>query len=158
MQLQIYLNPLLNMANNRSFIVYILGSTQINLELAIKNISIDYPRIKIFAHHGYYNIQTEHKIVEIINQKRPDMVFVALPSPKKEEFIYKYKNKINSKLFLGVGGAIDIKAKKIKRAPLFLRNIGLEGLHRSLQNPLNYGKRIFIYYPRFLKIIIKYKK
>ena len=108
--------------------------------------------------HGFFQKDQEKLIVEKIKEFSPDMLFLALPSPYKESFILKYKAEINAKVFLGVGGAIDVKGGQIKRAPLFLRNIGLEGIHRTLQNPLYFGKRILIYYPRFIKIVICSKK
>ena len=149
---------LLSLSNNRKYKVYILGAKQQVLEKAIENIKKTYPAIVVNGQHGFFQKDQEKSIVEKIKEFSPDMLFLALPSPYKESFILKYKAEINAKVFLGVGGAIDVKGGLIKRAPLFLRNIGLEGLHRTLQNPLYFGKRILIYYPRFIKIVICSKK
>jgi N-acetylglucosaminyldiphosphoundecaprenol N-acetyl-beta-D-mannosaminyltransferase len=86
------------------------------------------------------------------------MLFIALPSPEKEKFILKYKNEINVKLFLGVGGAVDCRAGFIKRAPESLRNNGFEGIHRALQNPVYYGKKYLEFYPKFFKIVLDSRK
>jgi N-acetylglucosaminyldiphosphoundecaprenol N-acetyl-beta-D-mannosaminyltransferase len=149
---------LLSLSNDRQYKVYILGAKQQVLEKSIENIKKNYPSLKINGQHGFFKRDQEKSIVEEIKQYSPDMLFLALPSPYKESFILKYKAEINAKVFLGIGGAIDVKAGLIKRAPLPLRNIGLEGIHRTLQNPLYYGRRILIYYPRFLKIAINSKK
>jgi len=83
------------------------------------------------------------------------MLFLALPTPDKEIFIQKYKHDLGVSVLLGIGGAIDVKAGLVRRAPLFLRRIGLEGIHRAMQNPLNYGKRYFTLYPAFISFVIK---
>jgi N-acetylglucosaminyldiphosphoundecaprenol N-acetyl-beta-D-mannosaminyltransferase len=148
---------LLRLANNNKFKIFILGSKQLILEKAIKNIEINYPFLKIHGHHGYFQHYEEESIIKKIKEFSPDMFFIAMPSPYKESFILKNKEEINAKVYLGVGGAIDIKGGLLKRAPKFLRKVGLEGIHRSVQNPFNYGKRVLKYYPRFLKIVIKSK-
>lgn len=83
------------------------------------------------------------------------MLFITLPSPKKEKFILKYKNVINIKLFLEVGDIVDCRVGFIKSAPKNLRNNGFEGIHRALQNPVYYGKKYMEFYPKFFKIVIQ---
>jgi len=144
---------LLGLANKQKYKVFILGARETVLNQAIDNIKGDYPSLKIIGHNGYYARDKEDMLIKTINNFAPDMLFIALPSPDKESFILKYKFEINAKLFLGVGGAIDCRGGLIKRAPEFLRNNGFEGIHRSLQNPLYYGKRYFTFYPKFLRIV-----
>lgn len=148
---------LLKLANKENYRIFIIGAKQEILEKAIENIRSSYPNIIINGMHGYFPQESEVRIIENIKEFTPDMLFIALPSPYKESFILKYKNDINAKVYLGVGGAIDVKGEQIKRAPLFLRKIGLEGIFRSFQSPLNYGKRYLTYYPTFLKIVINSK-
>jgi N-acetylglucosaminyldiphosphoundecaprenol N-acetyl-beta-D-mannosaminyltransferase len=151
-------DALLNLANLRKYRIYILGSQQEILEKAIIQMSSKHPDIKISGHHGYFSPEDEPKIIASIQEFKPDMFFVSMPSPYKEIFLLQNRANINAHILLGVGGAIDVKAGIVKRAPLFFRKIGLEGLHRSLQNPLNYGKRYLNFYPKFLKIVITSKK
>jgi N-acetylglucosaminyldiphosphoundecaprenol N-acetyl-beta-D-mannosaminyltransferase len=148
---------LLSIANKNHFKIYILGSKQNILEKAIENIKINYPEIEINGHHGYFQPDEEKPLIKRIKEFAPDMFFIAMPSPFKESFILENKTEINAKVYLGVGGAIDVKGNLVKRAPKFLRKVGLEGLYRISQNPLNYGKRVLRYYPEFLKIVIKSK-
>jgi len=144
---------LLELANKENYRVFILGARKIVLNQAIDNIKNDYPSLIVNGHDGYFSRDEEHLLVEKIKKNKPDFLFIALPSPEKELFILKYKNEMNIKLFLGVGGAIDCRGGLIKRAPKFLRNIGLEGIHRALQNPLYFGKKYFTFYPIFFKIV-----
>jgi N-acetylglucosaminyldiphosphoundecaprenol N-acetyl-beta-D-mannosaminyltransferase len=149
---------LLSLSNMNHYRIFILGSKSIILKKAIEKIRADYTGIEIDGHDGYFPIEDEKKIIEAIKAFSPDMVFISMPTPYKESFILKNKNEINAKVFLGIGGAIDAKAGSIKRPPLFFRRMGLEGLYRTLQSPLNHGKRALLCYPEFLRIVLKYKK
>lgn len=146
---------LLKLSYLNSYKVYILGAKEFVLNNAINNIRKDYPSIEIKGHHGYYSREKEESIIDEISGFSPDMLFIALPSPEKEKFILKYKNNINVKLFLGVGGAVDCRAGLVKRANEKLRNNGLEGIHRALQNPVYYGKKYWEFYPKYFKIVFK---
>jgi len=81
--------------------------------------------------------------VESINQVRPEILFVALGMPKQEKWINENLNKMPSvKLAVGVGGAFDFISGRIKRAPRFARQSGLEWLWRFCRQPWRL-KRIF---------------
>jgi len=149
---------LLIFSNMNHYKVFILGAKKEILEKAIKKIKSDYPNIEINGHDGYFPMKAENEIINSIKKYEPDILFVSMPTPYKEAFILKNKNEINAKVFLGIGGAIDAKAGLVKRPPLVFRKMGLEGLFRSLQSPLNHGKRAFLCYPEFLKIVMNYNK
>ncbi|MBN8458949.1 MAG: WecB/TagA/CpsF family glycosyltransferase [Verrucomicrobia bacterium] len=146
---------LLRLAADERYRVFILGAKESVLQAALRNIRKDYPNIAIEGQNGYYSRENPDEIVERIKLAAPDMLFIALPSPEKEAFILKYKKELGSKLLLGVGGAVDCRAGVVKRPPQVIRNNGFEGIVRSLQNPLNYGKRYITFYPAFIKIAIK---
>lgn len=146
---------MLRLSEKNNYTIYILGSKEDVLLKAIENIRSEYPAIKIAGfRNGYYSREQEEDVVWDIKSKKVDMLFVAMSSPYKEMFIDRYKNNLDVQVLLGVGGAIDVKAGIVKRAPLFIREMGLEGLHRSLQNPMNYGKRYFTLYPLFLRLVL----
>jgi N-acetylglucosaminyldiphosphoundecaprenol N-acetyl-beta-D-mannosaminyltransferase len=146
---------LLNLANINKYKIFILGAKEEVLQKAVQNILKQYPNIQIKFQNGYYPIDKEQSIIKMISDFRPDMLFIALPSPRKEVFILENKKILNTKFLLGVGGAIDCKAGIVKRPPHFISNNGFEGIFRSLQNPFNYGKRYLEFYPKFLSIVIK---
>ena len=90
---------------------------------------------------GYYD--NENQIINKIINLEPDILFLALPSPKKELLGYKIFNEsISIKYAAGVGGAFDIIAGLSPRAPNFIQHIGLEWLYRVIKSP----KRLFIRY------------
>jgi N-acetylglucosaminyldiphosphoundecaprenol N-acetyl-beta-D-mannosaminyltransferase len=123
----------------------------------VAKLKVKYPELKIVgSRNGYFcNASEELLIVEEISKIKPDMVFIALPTPQKELFISHYKNNLGVRFAFGVGGVFDVQAGKVKRAPLWMRNIGLEGLHRMIQNPADYGARYKTLYLPFIKLFFR---
>jgi N-acetylglucosaminyldiphosphoundecaprenol N-acetyl-beta-D-mannosaminyltransferase len=147
---------LMQLANKRGYSVYFLGAKEEVLQLMLDKLRTKYPELKIAgARNGYYKPEEEASIVKQIESLKPDMLFIALPSPQKELFIFKYKKISGTRFAFGIGGVFDVQAGKVTRAPKWMRNIGLEGFHRAVQNPANYGKRYTTYYFPFLKLFLK---
>jgi N-acetylglucosaminyldiphosphoundecaprenol N-acetyl-beta-D-mannosaminyltransferase len=147
---------LLELSNRKGYTVYFLGAREEILVTMIEKISHKYPTIKIAgSRNGYFKTEDEARIVEVIRSAGPDMLFIALPTPQKELFINRNKDRLGTRFAFGVGGAFDVQAEKVVRAPEWMRSIGLEGIHRALQNPSDYGKRYLKYYLPFLKLFFK---
>ena len=84
------------------------------------------------------------------------MLFVAITSPKKEIFLNTYKKQLqNVNFIMGVGGSFDVIAGKVKRAPIWMQNIGLEWLFRFLQEPIRMWSRYTIGNIKFILLVIK---
>ncbi len=95
--------------------------------------------------------------LEKINKAQPDILFVAFGMGKQEKWIYENLAKMPSvKVAMGVGGSFDFIAGKAKRAPLFLRRLGLEWLYRLVQEPKRIG-RIFNATFKFIYLYFKSK-
>ncbi len=148
---------MLRVANIHGFRVFIFGAEEKVLNQAINNIKFQYKKLHIGSQNGFYEKENEKEIINRIKEFDPHMLFLALPSPQKELLITKFKIEMESTVFLGIGGAIDVKAGIVKRGPKFLRDMGFEGIFRALQNPINYGKRYFVFYPKFVKLAFRNK-
>jgi N-acetylglucosaminyldiphosphoundecaprenol N-acetyl-beta-D-mannosaminyltransferase len=147
---------LMVLANHKGYSVYFLGAKEDILQLMIKKLIIKYPKLNIAgSRNGYYKPEEESSIVEQIKNAKPDMLFIALPSPQKEVFIYNNKKTLGVRFAFGVGGVFDVQAGKVTRAPSWMRNIGFEGFHRAIQNPANYGQRYMKYYLPFIKLFFR---
>jgi len=98
----------------------------------------------LHALHELHGIDLVFPVTGIsqINRARPDVIFVALGAPKQELWIAHHKDKLNAKIFIGVGGTLDFISGKIKRAPKFMRDFGFEWLYRLILQPSRIG-RIF---------------
>ena len=143
------MESILKYCNNAKKSIYLLGSNSENVEKAAKNIQKIYPNIVISGYHdGYFDDTEELRIVDKINEVKPDILFVAMGAPKQEKWMYKHRKILNVKVSMGVGGALDVWAGAVKRAPKLFRKIGLEWLYRIITNPKRI-KRSFML-PQFL--------
>lgn len=148
---------ILKYCNNAKKSIYLLGSSVENVKNAAANIKEAYPNITVAGYHsGYFDDAEELKIVDNINEVKPDILFVAMGAPKQEKWMYKYRKILNVNVAMGVGGAVDVWSGAVKRAPRLFRKIGLEWLHRIVTNP----KRIFRSFvlPQFLLKVLLSKK
>ena len=70
-----------------------------------------------------------------IAQSQADILFLALPSPKKEIFVLEHRRELRVSFTVGVGGMFDILAGKVKRAPPWAQRTGFEWAFRVAQEP-----------------------
>ena len=148
------------LSQKKGFKIYLLGAKEDTAKQMKKNLIKKYPQLQIVGtHHGYLNTKKlTNKVIKDINQKQTDILFVAMGVPNQEFFIDKYKDKLDTKVILGVGGLFDFYSNNTKRAPLFLREIGFEWIYRMIQEPQRMWKRYIIGNPKFLYRVYRYKK
>ena len=145
---------LLELADCNKQRVYLLGAEEYVIKKVVEVLVRKYPGLTICGwHNGFY--EDEKAIVNEIEAAKPDYLFIALPSPRKETFILNYKARLNVGVFYGIGGAFDTIGGKCHRAPLLFQKIHLEWLWRICQNPKQNGMRVLKFYPAFLKMICK---
>lgn len=145
---------LLHLSANRGYPVYFLGAKNEVVEEVKKRIQHLYPQLTVAGYsHGYF-WDFEKDIVKEIRESGARLLFVAISSPKKENFINKWKESLGVDFVMGVGGTFDVVAGKVKRAPVWMQNVGLEWLFRLCQEPSRLGPRYFVTNSLFLKMII----
>ena len=117
--------------------VYLLGASEdTNLKTANKLNSL-YGLTNIVRRNGYYD--SEEDIIEEVTNNRPDIVTVALGSPKQELLIAKLREAHPDAFYMGVGGSYDVFVGNVKRATKWIQKIHLEWFYRLILQP----KRIF---------------
>lgn len=87
--------------------------------------------------------------------KQIDILFVAFGFPKQEFWIFDNLGKIPVRSMMGVGGAFDYISGDVKRAPEFIRNIGLEWLYRLVKEPWRFKRQLAL--PKFVLLVLKDK-
>lgn len=114
--------------------IYLFGSEQEIVQKAKTELEKLYPKIKIIGiSNGFCD---ESKVVEEIEKLGPDILFIGLGSPKQEEFIIKYRDKLkNVKILMPVGGSLDVISKSKKRTPEWMIKRNLEWLYRLIKEP-----------------------
>jgi N-acetylglucosaminyldiphosphoundecaprenol N-acetyl-beta-D-mannosaminyltransferase len=143
---------LLHRASQKGWGVYLLGaSTQSNGE-ARSELQKIYPDLRIVGwHNGYF--EDSRAVIEQINSSRADLLFVAMGSPKQEHWIWRYRQEIDAKFCMGVGGSLDIASGRLSRAPKVFRITGTEFLFRLIMEPRKRWSNQKILLSYFLRVI-----
>jgi N-acetylglucosaminyldiphosphoundecaprenol N-acetyl-beta-D-mannosaminyltransferase len=147
---------LLALADRRGYRVFILGARPEVLALAVARLRTRHPRLAIAGcRDGYFSAMEEPQVVAQIRAARPDLLFVAMPSPRKEYFLGRWQSRLDVPLSMGVGGAIDVLAGRTRRAPHRLQRLGLEWAFRVAQEPRRLGKRYLITNSAFVWLTLR---
>jgi len=132
---------LLGLATEKKYPVFLLGAENEIVESAVSVLQKNYKKLNICGfHHGYF-WDNEQEIVNKIRESGAKLLFVAITSPKKENFINKWKDDLGVNFVMGVGGTFDVVAGKVNRAPRWMQNYGLEWFYRIIQEPGRLWKR-----------------
>lgn len=145
---------MLEYCNRTGKSIYLFGGQPNVANLAAQKIKESYPNLRIAGtRDGFFESSQEINILDEINEKKPDILFVALGAPKQEKWINKYKKTINAKVAMGVGGSLDVWAGTVKRAPVFFQKTGLEWFYRLLKQPTRIVRMMLL--PKFMiKVIL----
>ncbi len=122
--------------------VYLFGSKPGVAEAAAEKITSLYPGIEIAGvADGYFDAEKEAKIIDDINEKSPDILFVCLGFPKQEFWIDAHSD-LNAKIAMGLGGSLDVFAGTVKRAPKIFQKFGIEWLYRLIKQPSRFMRML----------------
>jgi N-acetylglucosaminyldiphosphoundecaprenol N-acetyl-beta-D-mannosaminyltransferase len=146
---------LINLANQKHYSLYFLGSPENLLNMVKNKIENDYTGIvKAGYQHGYYPIEQEDQVVNNIQKFAPDFLFIAFGSPRKEKFIKKYIQRMNSRIIMGVGGSYEVFVGK-KKIGSISKKLGLRWLFRTFQDPIRLLPRYVKCNSYFLYLLLK---
>lgn len=120
--------------NDRMIKVFLYGSKKENVIKAKEKIEVQYNHVKVVDFFDGYTQIEEDKLIEKINNSKPDILIICLGCPKQEEWIERNYEKVNVKIIFGNGGSIDFWSGAVKRAPQFFINHGIEFIYRLFQN------------------------
>jgi N-acetylglucosaminyldiphosphoundecaprenol N-acetyl-beta-D-mannosaminyltransferase len=104
-----------------------------------------YPGLQIAGfRNGYLTTEEEAKVLHDIRQSGADVLLVAFGVPFQEQWIAKWKAETGAKVSIGVGGLFDFYSGRIPRAPIWIRELGMEWFYRFIQEPGRMWKRYFV--------------
>ena len=89
----------------------------------------------------------ENEIAIQVQAAAPDVMWIGLSTPKQERWMYEHRDKFLVPVILGVGAAFDFNSGKLRRAPAWMGNAGLEWLFRLLVEPKRLWKRYLVTIP-----------
>ena len=148
---------LLDMSAEKGFPVFLLGAEEGIVTKTAEKVKELHKGINVVGYHHGYFWDDEEAVVEQIKASGARLLFVAITSPKKENFINKWQDQLGVDFVMGVGGTFDVVAGKVKRAPVWMQNYGLEWFYRVMQEPGRMWKRYAETNSKFAWLLLKEK-
>lgn len=125
--------------------LYLLGASPGVTEGVIEWIQKNYPDVTVSgAHHGYFSLAEEPGIIKQIAESDADLLLVAFGAPRQDMWIHDHLEAIGVNVAMGVGGLFDFYSGRTARAPLWMREMGMEWFYRFTQEPGRLWKRYFV--------------
>ena len=146
---------LIGLAEARGWPVYLMGATPQVLEKTCVVLSERHPKLRIAGcQDGYFSDDESDVIAEDIRGSGARMLFVAMPTPKKEYWISEHLSSLGVPFCMGVGGTYDIVSGVVRRAPTWVQRAGLEWAYRLYREPSRMWRRYVIGNTRFIGIVM----
>ena len=146
------------MAAEQSIPIGLYGGTTTSLEDFNQFLSKNYPGIKIACKIAPpfrpLTPEEDKKYVNEINNSGARILFVGIGCPKQEKWMAEHKDRLNA-VMLGVGAAFDFHTGRVRQAPSWMQQNGLEWLFRLLMEPKRLWKRYAKHNPRFVALFLK---
>lgn len=114
--------------------LFLLGAKPGVAEMAGENILAQHPNIQLCGtQDGYFTDELE--VVRKVSDAKPDLLFVCLGAPKQEKWMSRWGVLTGAKLAIGLGGALDVFAGTVQRAPEKWQKMGMEWAYRLSKEP-----------------------
>ncbi|MHB1418805.1 MAG: WecB/TagA/CpsF family glycosyltransferase [Bacillota bacterium] len=121
---------------SRGYRVYFLGAAPGVAEEASTRLARIYPGLQVAGtHHGYFRPEEEAELIQEVNFCRPDVLFVAMGSPRQEKWLHRHREQLEVPVCMGIGGSLDVITGRVDRAPRWMQQVGLEWSYRLLRDP-----------------------
>ncbi|KAA0955607.1 WecB/TagA/CpsF family glycosyltransferase [Sporosarcina sp. ANT_H38] len=135
--------------------VFLYGAKPGVAEKAAQQLKQTYPDLIVAGTQDGYESDPS-KVIAAINKAQPSILFVAMGSPKQEQWIEQQRDNLYPILYQGVGGSFDVLAGNVKRAPAGFQRMGAEWLYRLLKEPTRLKRQMNL--PKFLFEVFKQKQ
>lgn len=141
-------------APEKGYRLFIYGAKEAVNSRAVEILREQHPGIRIVGRaNGYVKDEEMGGLVERINASQADILFVALGSPRQEEWMARHLSGLNVKVCQGIGGTLDTIVGNVRRAPLFWQRLGLEWFYRLLSDPKRWRRQMVL--PLFALEVMK---
>jgi N-acetylglucosaminyldiphosphoundecaprenol N-acetyl-beta-D-mannosaminyltransferase len=94
--------------------------------------------------------EEDSEIIDMIHRAEPDVLWIGLGTPKQERWMYEHRPKLRVPVVVGVGAAFDLNTGRIRQAPFWMREHGLEWAFRLLMEPRRLWRRYLLYGSKFV--------
>jgi len=120
--------------------IYLLGANETVINNTKHKLQDEYNANIVGFHNGFFD--DDDVIISDILAKKPDVLTVAMGSPRQEIFMMKCRKAGVNAFMMGVGGTYNVFTNEVKRAPAFWCNLGLEWFYRLLHEPSRIWRQI----------------
>jgi N-acetylglucosaminyldiphosphoundecaprenol N-acetyl-beta-D-mannosaminyltransferase len=137
--------------------IYMLGSEPGYAAEAAQRLGARHPDLRLVgAHHGYFEVGSAHdeRVVEDINERRPDILLVGMGTPKQELWVQRNAARLDVGVLWTVGALFDYVSGHTPRAPGWLADNGLEWIFRLAIEPQRMWRRYLLGNPVFVSRVI----
>lgn len=153
-----FMETVLELSEKNGWSHYLYGNTRENLDTLIAYLKNKYPKLNIVGYEPSVfrplTDEEENDLVDKMNVLQPDFVWVGLGAPLQEKFCAKLAHRTNS-AWVGVGGAFNVIAGIIPRAPEWMQRCCLEWFYRWMKEPRRLLKRYFVTNFKFIYYVMK---
>ena len=149
------MEKLFQLSLKKNFSLYFLGARKEVVKKAVKRVKKEYPKIPICGFNDGYFWNKEKLLIKKINRLKPKILLIGMTSPTQERFVQKYKNFLDVKLIILLGGSFDVLSGNLKRAPIIFQKLGLEWFFRLIQEPRRLFWRYLTTNSQFIYIVLK---
>ena len=126
-----------------NYSLYFLGARPGVAAEAAHRMQVKWPDLNIAGcHHGYLDRVSVGGLMERINEKRPDLLFVGMGAPRQEKFIHTHRERLQAGVAITVGGSFDVLSGEVKRAPVIMQELYLEWLYRLIKDPSRWRRML----------------
>lgn len=133
--------------------VYFLGAGPGVAGAAAQRLATAYPGLDVAGTYAGSPADDESAaVIARVRAARPDLLLVAYGVPAEEKWIARHRDELGVPVMMGVGGSFDFVAGVTRRAPPWMRRLGLEWLHRLIREPWRWRRQLAL--PRFLGLVI----
>jgi N-acetylglucosaminyldiphosphoundecaprenol N-acetyl-beta-D-mannosaminyltransferase len=138
----------------RGYRVFFLGAAPGVAAVVADRLTAENPSLEVAGTYaGSPSAEDEDDIIERVRAAGPDLLFVAYGVPAEEKWIARNRCRLGVPVMIGVGGTFDFVAGVTKRAPAWLRRLGLEWLHRLIQEPWRWRRQVAL--PKFAALVLR---
>lgn len=151
------LPPLCELCSREGHSLYLLGAKPGIGARVKERLQAQYDGLDIRgSRDGYFDIESQsNEIIDAINDSHADVLLVAFGAPLQEKWIHIHQQHLDCPVKIGVGGLFDFYSGAKPRAPLWMRRLGFEWLHRLLYDPRRLWRRYIIGNPLFLLRLLR---
>ena len=136
--------------------IFLLGGAPGVAEAAAKWIHEHFPELRVAGtDHGFFTPEDEPAVIQGVKDSGADILFVCMGAPTQEKWIAAHKDQVGAKVLIAAGGLLDFYAGRVLRAPIWVRELGMEWFYRFLLEPWRMWRRYFLGNLLFLARVLR---